>query len=171
MAIWYEVEKSEQGIYNFLECNWCFHDFTIDRIEYYRKNNIVELFMKYDELKGSVILRFIGVHALNIALPDDDYDAWLMGSTLILSDDNTFTWIAAGISHDELESAKKYATWLRSDAILWAVTDETGKPSELPSSKINQTWHIFGKIEEHCFKLKEYNGNPQLIKDLSLQDQ
>lgn len=36
MAIWYEVEKSEDGIYNFLECNWRFHNFSIDKIKYYR---------------------------------------------------------------------------------------------------------------------------------------
>lgn len=57
MAVWYEVEKNTEGIYNFLECNWCFHDFWIDKIEYHRTEKIVEIFMKYDELKGSVILR------------------------------------------------------------------------------------------------------------------
>ena len=27
MAVWYEVEKSEAGINDFLDCNWGFHDF------------------------------------------------------------------------------------------------------------------------------------------------
>ena len=30
MAVWYEVEHSEKGIHNFMECNWHFHDFKIE---------------------------------------------------------------------------------------------------------------------------------------------
>lgn len=32
MGVWYEVEKTPNGINDFMECNWEFHDFTIDRI-------------------------------------------------------------------------------------------------------------------------------------------
>ena len=32
MAVWYEVEKSQAGIKNFLDSNWSFHDFRIEKI-------------------------------------------------------------------------------------------------------------------------------------------
>ncbi len=167
MAVWYEVEKSQDGIYNFLECNWCFHDFCIDKIEYHRTKKIIELFMKYDELKGSVMLRFINVHAIGIVVPDDDYDAWLMGSTLVVSENNNFTWIADECSPDEINDAKKYATWLEAERLLWAVTDENGKPAEMPDDKIDQDWVVFGKAEHHHFTLKEYTGDSALTEDFS----
>ena len=34
MEKWYEVEKTEKGIKEFLECNWEFHDFRAIKIEY-----------------------------------------------------------------------------------------------------------------------------------------
>lgn len=168
MAIWYEVEKNKQGIDNFLECNWSFHDFTIDRLEYYRKDNLVELFLKYDDFKDSVILRFIGIQGMNIVIPDGDYDAYLTGSTLVLSNDNSFTWLAAEVGADEIEITKKYTTWLQANMIIWAVTDENGDPTELPHSKIDQIWHVYGKTEEHHFSLKKFTGNPHLTRKLSL---
>lgn len=122
--------------------------------------------MKYDELEGSVMLRFIGVHEVNIVIPEDDYDTELMGSTLILSDDNTFTWIDSDDSPDEIEEMKQYCTWIQADRILWAVTDENGSPAELPSDKIDQTWWVWGKTEYKHFSLKEYSGDQSLIGDL-----
>ena len=34
MAIWYEVQKSKEGIVNFMRSNSYFHDYRIERIEY-----------------------------------------------------------------------------------------------------------------------------------------
>ncbi len=44
MPIWYEVEHSETGIYNFMECNWQFHDFKIERISYLSKKTQLNYF-------------------------------------------------------------------------------------------------------------------------------
>ena len=62
MAIWYEVEHSKKGIHNFMECNWHFHDFKIERVHYLPDSLTAELFLKYDKLEGSVILRFLNVN-------------------------------------------------------------------------------------------------------------
>ncbi len=167
MAVWYEVEKNTEGIYNFLECNWCFHDFWIDKIEYHRTEKIVEIFMKYDELKGSVILRFINVRAIGIVIPEGDYDAWLAGSALVISENGNFTWIAADCTPEQIEAAKEYATWLEAERIIWAVTDEYGKPAEMPADKIDQDWLIYGKAEHHHFNLKPFSGDSALIKDFT----
>ncbi|MBD5083282.1 MAG: hypothetical protein HDT34_03880 [Clostridiales bacterium] len=50
MAVWYEVEKTEKGIENFLESNWVFHDFTLERIEYITEKDLVEIFLRYDTM-------------------------------------------------------------------------------------------------------------------------
>ena len=68
MAVWYEVERSGTGIENFMECNWRFHDFKIERAVYLPENRSAELFLKYEETKGSVILRFLNVHAMRVVL-------------------------------------------------------------------------------------------------------
>ena len=93
MAIWYEVEHSEKGIYNFMECNWCFHDFKIERVSYL-PDNTAELFLKYDELEGSVILRFIGVHSMNVTVQAEfGYISDIMGSVLLLLENGQLLWI------------------------------------------------------------------------------
>jgi hypothetical protein len=94
MAIWYEVEKTENGIYNFMECNSCFHDFKIVRADYDPENDhTLELFLLYDELEGSIILRFIDVHNMHINMdcslgwPDDIWE-----SVLIILENSHFLW-------------------------------------------------------------------------------
>ncbi len=46
MAIWYEVEHSEKGIHNFMDCNWHFHDFKIERVNYLPDSYTAELFLQ-----------------------------------------------------------------------------------------------------------------------------
>lgn len=52
MPVWYEVEKSEDGIINFMECNWHFHDFLIGQASYFPAKQMVELLMEYDTPNG-----------------------------------------------------------------------------------------------------------------------
>ena len=58
MAKWYEVEKTEKGIKEFLECNWEFHDFRAIKIEYVPGMDMVEIFLQYDTGCEGVLLRF-----------------------------------------------------------------------------------------------------------------
>lgn len=47
MAIWYELEKTPDGIRNFLESNWHFHDFRLESIEYTAGKDMVEVLLMY----------------------------------------------------------------------------------------------------------------------------
>ena len=163
MAVWYEVEHSEKGIYNFMECNCHFHDFKIECVNYISDSCTAELFLKYDELEGSVILRFIGVHSMNISVHVDmGWTSDIMGSVLLLLDNGQFLWIDddswSDQSIDHIEELKKESSWIQAERLIWATTDSNGNPTELPADKIDQTWNIYGKIEHHHFDLTPFDG-------------
>lgn len=158
MAIWYEVEHSQKGIHDFMECNSHFHDFTIERILYMPDQYTVELFLKYDELEGSVILRFLGVHAMNIGIQVDcGCPCMILGSVLLLLDNGHFLWIDddwwGDQSIDHIEELKEGASWIQAERLIWETTDSNGNPTELPADKIDQIWNIYGKTEHHHFDL------------------
>ena len=48
MSIWYKVNATEQGITDFLDCNWGFHDFRIERVSFIPRSDTCEVFLKYD---------------------------------------------------------------------------------------------------------------------------
>lgn len=165
MAIWYEVEHSEKGIQNFMNCNWDFHDFSIQHVSYFHESNTAELFLKYDELEGSIILRFVGIHSMNVAIQDDceytNYTNYIMGSVLLLLNNGQFLWIDndewGDQSANHIEDLKNSSTWIQADRLIWATTDSHGNPTELPKNKIDQVWNIYGKKEHHHFDLVPYN--------------
>ena len=162
MAIWYKVEHSKTGIKNFMECNWHFHDFRIERVSFLSNENIVELFLKYDELEGSVILRFVNVHSMNVNFKAE-FSSFedIMGSVLLLTDNNRLLWIADDSwgeqSAQHIDELKNEFLWIEAENIIWAVTDENGNPSEMPADKIDQIWVIYGKTEYHHFDLIPYD--------------
>ena len=158
MAIWYEVEHSEKGIRNFMDCNWHFHDFTIERVNYLPDSYTAELFLKYDELEGSVILRFVNVRSMNVNIQVNA--GWIndiVGSVLLLLENGQLLWIDddrwKDQSIDHIEELKKESSWVQAERLIWAITDSNGNPTELPADKIDQTWDIYGKIEHHHFEL------------------
>ncbi len=163
MAIWYEVEHSKKGIHNFMECNWHFHDFKIERVNYLPDDShTAELFLKYDELEGSVILRFVNVRSMNINIKVDmGYIGDIMGSVLLLLDNGQFLWIDddswGDQSIDHIEELKKESSWIQAERLIWATTDCNGNPADLPADKIDQTLCIYGKIEHHHFDLTPYD--------------
>lgn len=158
MAVWYEVLHTEKDILNFMECNSHFHDFKIERVSYNPDSNIAELFLKYDELEGSVILRFVGVCSMNVNIQVEFGDAdEIAGSVLLLTEKGQFIWIAEDSwgdkSMEHIEELKQSSSWIQAERLIWATTDKEGKPTELPADKIDQTWDIYGKIEHHHFDL------------------
>ena len=158
MAVWYEVEHSEKGIQNFMECNWHFHDFKIERVNYMPDRYTAELFLKYDELEGSVILRFIDVHHMDINIRVAmGFVSEIMGSVLLFLENGQFLWIEddkwGDQSIDHIDELKKESSWIQAERLIWATTDSDGNPTELPADKIDQTWSIYGKIEHHHFDL------------------
>lgn len=162
MAIWYEVEKTQSGMKDFMECNWDFHDFTVERITYMPDSDLIEMFLKYDELEGSVLLRFIDVVDFRIVPRDRDYSSELMGSVIALDESDFLTWVADdSYPAENVDEAKKYATWIKSGKIIWTVTNAQGMPDEMPSYKIDQQWKIYGKTVEKHFSLKEYKEDFQ----------
>ena len=164
MAIWYTIEHTKESINNFMEFNYHFHDFSIEKVTYIPDENVAELFLKYDELKDSIILRFINVHGMNVSVKVDCGCAdEIMGSVLLLTDNNQFLWIDSDVwgeqSEQHIEEFKKECSWIQAENIIWALTDENGNPTEMPPYKIDQTWNIYGKIEHRHFDLIPYIKN------------
>jgi len=158
MAIWYEVEHSEAGIYNFMECNSHFHEFKIARVSYHPDDYTAELFLLYDELERSIILRFIHVQEMYVSM-EGSFGLLneIEGSVLLLTENEQFLWITDDIwgdqSKEHIKELKKEASWVQAERIIWAMTDSHGFPTELPADMIDQTWMIYGKEEHHHFEL------------------
>lgn len=164
MAIWYEVEHTEEGIRNFLDCNWGFHDFTIGRFSFDPEKKTAELFMRYDENEGSVLLRFLNVEGMRVeAEVDGGYPVyWIMDSILLLLDNGQFLWIDDDDEKNpdaaRIAKLKTCCDWVQAGRIIWAVTDKEGNPMEMPPEKIDQVWHVYEKEERHHFDLTPYEG-------------
>lgn len=163
MAIWYEVKKNEKSINNFMDCNWGFHDFRPERVEFIPGKDMVEIFLKYDTMTEGVLLRFVWVHDLHVNT-QRDYDAeWIYGSELIVTDDGNMVWVDVDDWDinipQNLEKVKKFATYVEAERLMWAVTDAEGNPVELPEDRINQVWKNWNEVEEKHFELDEFSDN------------
>ena len=155
MSIWYKVNATEQGITDFLDCNWGFHDFRIERVSFIPRSDTCEVFLKYDTGKEGVLLRFSKLHDMFIRVDEDYLDAWLFDTTLLLRENGAMRWIAADdVTEDELESCT-FATWVEADQLIWAVTDGDGQPIEMPSDRLHQIWNVFDKRVEKHFQFEE----------------
>ena len=167
MAIWYEVEKSKAGIKNFLDSNWSFHDFRIEKIEYISRKNMVEIFLKYDTETEGALLRFSGVQGVHINLPSDYNADFIMGCCVLYLENDTLLWLddesCDANDAEQLSLAKQCATWVESKKILWAITDGDGNPIEMPPERIDQVWVAWGKTEERHFDLKPFDGNWDVV--------
>lgn len=162
MAIWYEVERNDDSINDFLDSNWGFHDFRHEQISYIPGKDMVEIFLQYDTRTEGVLLRFSGIYDMRVNTKRD-YDAdWLSGSVLLLFD-NRMIWLDDDSwdekSIDHLEELKSYTTWVECERIFWVVTDEKGVPVEMPEDRIHQVWTVYGETVIKDFKLKEFTDD------------
>ena len=157
-----EIQGNSEGIHNFMECNWHFHDFQIERVNYLPDSYTAELFLKYDELEGSVILRFIDVDSMKVNVQVDmGSTSAIAGSVLFLLKNGQFLWIDNDLwgdqSTDHIDELKKESSWIQAERLIWATTDSNGNPTELPADKIDQIWSVYGKIEHHHFDLTPFD--------------
>ena len=158
MAIWYEIEKNEKSIEDFLDCNWGFHDFREQSIRYVPGMDMVEIFLQYDTRKEGVLLRFAWIHDLHINT-QKDYDAdWIYNSMLKIVDKTLFLWMDE--EDDDIDEMKKFATWVEAERIFWAVTDGDGNPVEMPLDRIEQIREdsITKKKMKKHFEMAEFHG-------------
>ncbi len=167
MAVWYEVEKSENGINHFLDSNWGFHDFRPERVEYIPGKDMVEIFLKYDTGDQGVLLRFVWIKGMRVNT-QRDYDAeWLSGSVAFILDNGAFIWLDDDEWEEEsalhLDEMKTYTTWVESERMMWAITDGDGNPVEMPPDRKDQVWNAYGKRIEKHFDLKEFQGDWESI--------
>lgn len=167
MAIWYEMEKSPKGISNFLNSNWGFHDFRLEKVEFIPGKDCVEIFLKYDTGNEGVLLRFAWIQDMHIQTKRD-YDVdWIFGCVLIPVENNCFIWLDDDTwgksSVDHLDELKAYTTWVEAERLFWAITDGDGNPVEMPPDRIDQTWNSYGKILHKHFDLNEFRGDWNLI--------
>lgn len=92
----------------------------------------------------------------SLGWPDDIWE-----SVLIILENSHFLW-SENYQYKE-ESAKHVDklkecdySWVECERIIWSMTDKDGNPAELPAHVIDQTWNIWGKVEQHHFDLKPY---------------
>lgn len=152
MAIWYEVEKTAQGISDFMECNWCFHDFQIDRASVLPRLDMIELFLRYDCPGEHILLRFWNPISFHLAQPSDEWEYnYILGGSLRLLEDGSLLWA------DREDETWEEGNWVRARRIIWAVTDDAGIPKEMPREKMDQEWTVYGKKETHHFRLLPFH--------------
>lgn len=167
MAIWFELDKTPDGIRSFLESNWHFHDFRLESIEYTPGKDMVEVFLKYDTGEEGVLLRFAWIRDMHIRTHGDYAAAWISGSTLIQLDNESIMWLDCDDfdvgDASQFEAVKRYDTWVEAERLFWAITDGEGNLVDMPQNRIDQTWHIYGKVEHHHFDLHEFEGDWGLV--------
>lgn len=168
MAVWYKVEKTTEGLKQFLECNWEFHDFRIERIDYHAAEDYTEVYLGYDTGKEGVLLRFLGMIRLNLPLDEYYADAWLFGVGAFVSDKDTIIWVPSDdydLSNAEGRmNAMTSVGWIEALEICWAVTDANGTPIEMPPDRIDQEWEEYGVKSYHHFDLTPCIGDePPLL--------
>lgn len=167
MAIWYELEKSPDGIRNFLESNWRFHDFRLESIEYTAGKDMVEVLLMYDTGEEGVLLRFAWIHDLHIQTGRDYEADWISESTLIQLEDGSVMWVERGDfdveDASQFEAVRRSDTWVEAERLFWAITDGEGNLVDMPQDRIDQTWHVYGEIEHKHFDLHEFEGNWEAV--------
>lgn len=159
MAIWYEVEKTERGLAQFMECNWEFHDFCIRRVAFFPERDEIEMFLEYDDPREGVFLRFLGVRDFGI-VPGNWYeDAYLWGATLAFAGDGGLVWLSDELFREEtIEELKDRTCWVRADRIIWAISNADGEPGEMPSGKLHQICSIYGQTVEKHYSFPKCDG-------------
>ena len=76
MAVWYQVEKTEEGLQQFLESNCEFHDYRIERVDYHAAEDYTDVYLAYDTGTEGVLIRFLGMIRLTIPLGRLYAGAW-----------------------------------------------------------------------------------------------
>ena len=138
MAVWYKVDKTKSGIKEFMDCNWGFHDFRIEKLSFLPEKDIVEVFLKYDTDKEGILLHFIGVRGVTVYAGGDYLTDWIIESTLLLRERNTLQWIPGNhVTPEEMDQGMPL-TWVESDELVWAVTDGEGNPIAMPNERLKQ---------------------------------
>lgn len=165
MEKWFNVIKDSGYIKEFTDMFSSFHDYRIEKINFNIALNRIDVILEYDTPDvEKVLLRFEGIQSININ-PDIDYEvSWLMGTEILLTDDNKFIWYNdEGYSVDEVRR-ETTLIWIEADWIRFALLDGDGMPTELPDSYLHQSWRIMNyqtmKYEEieRNFRVFEFHG-------------
>lgn len=165
MAVWFELEKSEDGIKNFLGCNWGFHDFRFERFTYVVEKDRVDILLKHDTDKQGRLLRFVDLGDMHTFVKQYYLSDWISSSGCFLTDDNFVIWIENSDYSNGADCKKHfseiqdYAFWVKSKYLFWAITNKDGDPIEAPDDYADQTFEVYGKKESHHFDLKPFDGN------------
>ena len=144
MAVWYQVEKTEEGLQQFLESNCEFHDYRIERVDYHAAEDYTDVYLAYDTGTEGVLIRFLGMIRLTIPLGRLYAGAWLSGTTVFVSERNSIVWIPEEDCDDpgteeERERIMLHYSWIEAEKICWAVTDAEGNPVEMPADRIDKS--------------------------------
>ena len=167
MAIWYEVEKTVEGIKQARECNYDFHDYRLEKIDYVAAWDAVEIFLMYDSREDGLLLRFAHVKDMHVNVDVDYHADWLDACDIFLLKDGTLLFVVGtdeGNPDYQLTDELRHGlTWVQAERIFWAMTNAKREPIELPADRIDDTWVIYGeKVEKH-FELKEFDGDWESI--------
>lgn len=145
MAVWYEVERTERGIADFMECNRKFRDFRIERITFVAEDDTCEIYLKHATCAGGLVLRFSELCDMFIRVDGDYLESWLAGATLLVRKNGVIRWIAAGnVAEDALQDCA-FATWVESHRLTWAITDAEEQPAEIQAQQLHGYWNTGSK--------------------------
>lgn len=164
------VEKTKQGIEEFLDCIHSFHDYRLERMEYIAGKDLVEVFLKFDTGREGVLLRFSGVNEINI-IAERDYEVdWIYESWCQLYEDS-FLWIENDDFDDQrncdIEEVRRGTTCVMSDRLFFAFTDQDENMIEDPQEWFHQIWtDSCGTKKEQDFHFKKYDDKnwPLILK-------
>lgn len=130
MYNWIPIEATNDATTEFNKEHECFHDHRIENIFLDYKEDAVIVWLKYDDRKNGVKLRFQKIYAFK-SEPFDDYPAaWLLSTwLLVLPENGHVAWTTSGYDEgtlENLEDARKFGTWIEAGSVSYVLTDYEG---------------------------------------------
>ena len=135
MDNWLKVERSEDGVYDFMELVSGFHDFRIKKFSFDAEKDMCELFLQYDTRKDGIIMRGLTINGFGfhpIAGCENDYECdWIFSSDMRWNNDKkTFIWCSMDDYFDE--NFRQNTTWFEASDVMFAYCDGEGTIQEIP---------------------------------------
>ena len=103
-------------------------------------------------------MKFVNVSRLGIRVCDDYMTDYLSACKCVIKDKHFFWYDDEDLTLDNIDEITQYCNWVECERIIWAVTDGSGMPIEMPDDRIDQVWNVWGKTEYHHFDFPEYKG-------------
>lgn len=160
--MWYELEKTEEGIGKFLDWIGGFHDFRIERISLDRKEGTAEVFLLYDTFRDGVLLRFSGTKNAHISCRRGYEEGFIYSGTILRVPPSSILFIDDDDYREndpeDFEDLLRSSTWVEAESLVFAITDGDGVPSDTPPEHLHSLLPGADPDRREVFAFKRYNG-------------